>query len=129
MGEVTVYGYGIHKALGKRIRAHRYLMEHILGKDISGKVVMHKCDNTRCCNPEHLVAGMHVDNVRDKVSKNRQALGEKNGQSKLTEKSVLEMRQKYATRKFTYKQLGEEYGVCVDTVKKAVRGIYWRHVK
>ena len=129
LGEVTVYGYGIHKALGKRLRAHRHMLEHVLGQNIDGKVVMHMCDNRRCCNPDHLVAGTCVDNVNDMVQKKRNAFGEKNGWSKLKEKDVVEIREKYKTGELTYKQIGVEYGVCEDTIKKAVKGIYWGHVK
>jgi len=129
VGEFNRGGYGVYRALGRAIRAHRYVLEHILGNDISDKVVMHICDNTRCCNPAHLVVGTHADNVKDKVTKGRQATGERNGQSKLTEQSVLEIRKKYSTKEFTYKKLGAEYGVCEDTIKKAVKGIYWGHVQ
>ena len=128
-GTIGAGGYGYHSTLGKEIRAHRYVLEHILGQDISGKVVMHKCDNPRCCNPDHLVVGTQADNIKDKVAKKRQAMGEKNSNSKLTEKSVLELSERYATNLFTYRQLGGEYGVCEDTIKKAIRGIYWKHVK
>lgn len=32
---------------------------------IHGVVVRHTCDNPRCINPEHLVTGDQIDNVRD----------------------------------------------------------------
>ena len=64
----------------------------------------------------------------DKYKKNRQAKGEKNGQSLLTANQVIEARKKYKPRIVTYEILAKEYGVCKDTMQKAIRGIYWRHL-
>lgn len=35
------------------------------------EVVMHTCDNPRCINPSHLMAGTHKSNAEDKVNKGR----------------------------------------------------------
>ena len=61
-------------------------------------IVMHTCDNKLCIEPTHLVLGTQLDNMRDKVNKNRQAKGESVGTSILTEKDVLEIREKYSPR-------------------------------
>jgi len=49
-------------------------------------------------------------------NKNRQAKGESHGNSKLTEQQVLEIREKYSTGNYIYKQLGIEYNVCTTTI-------------
>lgn len=37
----------------------------------SPKVVMHKCDNRKCINPDHLVGGTQQDNIDDMMNKQR----------------------------------------------------------
>jgi hypothetical protein len=55
--------------------AHRVAWNLWTGDD--PEVVRHAiCDNPPCCNPLHLAAGSHADNVTDKVRKGRQTRGE-----------------------------------------------------
>lgn len=128
LGAVNRWGYGRIRHDGWIQMAHRVAYEKTTGQNIKGLIAMHTCDNPACCNSKHLVMGTHADNQKDKFTKNRQAKGETNGQSLLTNEQVLEARQKYKPRVVTYKMLAEEYGVCRDTMQKAVRGIYWKHI-
>jgi hypothetical protein len=122
-------GYGQYAKNGVMHRAHRYIWEITKNKMIGNKIVMHICDTPNCVNPDHLVLGTHADNVADKIKKNRQAKGEKCPISILTESQVIEIRKKYKYRVCTYKMLADEYGVCKDTIQKAVRKINWGHVE
>jgi hypothetical protein len=122
------WGYGRYRVGNLQTMAHRVAYQLKTGKNIDGFVAMHICDNPSCCNPSHLIIGTHADNQADKYKKNRQAKGEKNGQSLLTESQVIEARKKYKPKVVTYKMLADEYGVCKDTMQKAIRGIYWRHI-
>jgi hypothetical protein len=54
--------------------------------------------------------------------------GEKNGNSKLNEKQVLEIRKKYSTGKYTYLSLSKEYKVSNITIRKIVIRELWKHI-
>ena len=51
---------------------HRFVYavwnDHALTTD---DVIMHTCDNRRCCNPDHLVGGTRHDNMLDAMRKGR----------------------------------------------------------
>jgi DNA-binding CsgD family transcriptional regulator len=61
---------------GARFGAHRasWILHYgpiPKGEGAHGTVVMHKCDNPLCVNPEHLMLGSQQDNVRDMNEKIR----------------------------------------------------------
>lgn len=87
-------GYGIFHFM-KTIKAHRFVMQHILEIDIAGLVVCHRCDNSSCVNPDHLFIGTEADNMRDRDLKLRQARGVKIHKAKFTAEEVRHLRYLY----------------------------------
>lgn len=75
-------GYGVfcHHAGGGRksqIRSHRIAYTLTKGPIKPGEFILHSCDNKACCNPDHLRAGTNIDNVRDRMERNRLCSGAK----------------------------------------------------
>ena len=61
-------GYGWYTiTLNKK--KHEFIASRVAlflsGTPIKDKLVLHSCDNQSCCNPTHLRAGTHQDNMDD----------------------------------------------------------------
>jgi len=89
--------------------------------------VCHKCDNRRCCNPDHLFIGKSSDNMKDASEKRRINHGEDRPQSKLTEEIVREAR-KLRQQGMGWLKLAARYDVAQNCIRSAVMGETWSHV-
>lgn len=123
-------GYGRFSYGGKLEYAHRFSYEFIGGKGPPGnQVVMHKCDNPPCVNPEHLTLGSYQDNMLDMKAKGRAYYrkGTIHGMAKLDESKVMAI---VAMRRAgtTFSQIGSHFGVNEATCRLICNGKRWSHV-
>ncbi len=119
-------GYPKIKINKKTMTMHRYIYEKCFGNIPDRLVVRHICDNKLCINPEHLLLGSIQDNVKDMVSRNRQAKGINNGTAKLTEKIVEEILLN-TTDNQVY--LADKYGVDQAVISSIQLGKIWKHIR
>jgi hypothetical protein len=114
-------GYPKIKRNSKNLLMSRYIWTYLNGEIQEENHVLHKCDNPACINPDHLFLGTNFDNIKDKVSKNRQAK-----HSSLTEKDVFEIK---TNTKDTSAILSKIYNVSSTTIMRIWREEIYSYVK
>lgn len=113
-------GYGKFKYDGRDVGAHRFAYEAEKGEIEPGHVVRHRCDNPPCCNPRHLFACTHADNMADMVLKGRHKSPnrDRHANTKLSEVDVAFIR----TSSLPGTELTRRFGVAKSTISYARRG-------
>lgn len=137
-GNRNTQGYGVI-IIGRKGRlAHRISFVRHGGVIVEGELVLHRCDNPPCINPEHLFSGTQFDNMGDSVSKGRFVTakrissyprGERHGHAKLTEDLVREIRISYALGDASQSELGRMYDIKQSTIGAIVKRKTWDRVE
>lgn len=124
-GPITNSGYG--RAGSPDRTAHRISYQLAYGAIPNNKLVLHKCDNKICVNPDHLYAGTSADNARDRIERHRlnPLRGEQAPWSKLTAAQVQSIRAEYKPREVSTYRLAAKYGVSPSAISAIVRGERW----
>lgn len=135
VGSRNTFGYGTVRWEGCTVTAHR-LAAYLFGmvdspaapKNRKGSgFVLHKCDNPRCCNPNHLTIGTYSKNQSEAYERKRkeQPKGQLHANSKLTNEQASNIRERY---KYGYTQttLAKEYGVSQTAISLIIRGVTYR---
>ena len=109
----------------------RLILEQKLGrklKEYPEEVTRHLCHHgdEGCINPDHLKAGTSQENADDKVQANRQIKGDQCNLSTLTQVDVDLIRDHYFPQGYSYRQIGDMYGVYPLTIKRVVCNETWR---
>jgi len=95
----------------------------------AGLLVRHKCDNTICCNPNHLELGTDQDNVDDKVARGRQTRFTSTGSpnAKLTAEDVIAIRA-HRRNGVARGALALLYDVSVSSIKGVTSGRHYADI-
>jgi len=101
-----------------------------LAEKYHGIVVMHKCDNRLCCNPNHLSLGTQADNNRDRDEKGRvksRRVGEHNHASTLRESDVREI-SRLLQAGLSLAQVAKQIGCSKSAVAHIKSKRLWSHL-
>ncbi len=125
--------YGYFKIGRKKYLAHRISWLITYGIIPNNLYVLHKCDNPKCVNPNHLFLGTAKDNCNDCIAKNRSIMVAKNRRvqsgkqfntnlkiisNTLTQKQIEEIQNKYIPHNYGFAKLAKEYNVSKWLVRK-----------
>lgn len=127
---LTPEGYGRMFYKGRLVGTHRVSWLLYRGLIPDGLDVLHRCDNPRCCNPEHLFVGTPRDNTLDSIAKGRahRAIMENAPTTKLSRHEVIEIRKIYAKDKPTKKALAQRFNCSETNVAAILRRQTWRYI-
>lgn len=127
IGNLTEKGYGQMRINGVTFSAHRlsWLLFH--GGGQNNFQVLHKCDNRKCFNPNHLFLGTNADNVKDRNSKNRQAKGANIRTTKLSKANVRLIRLCFS-KGINKAVLARKFKVNYTTILAIVNRKTWKHI-
>lgn len=135
MGSKNKQGYGSMRIGRETILAHRASWEMHNGPipegyGYHGTVVMHKCDNPSCINPNHLMIGTQSDNMKDMSKKGRNVKGKDARQiSVLNNQQVSEIKSMLQNTNTSIRSIAKIYNVSHNTIWLIKQGRLWRYVE
>jgi hypothetical protein len=128
VGGLNEGGYGII-GLGSRsegvARAHRVSWVLHRGPLNSCDCVLHKCDQPRCVNPDHLFVGSQSDNMKDCVQKKRNFVPDNRGEKAINSKLKIENVIHIKKRELSGSEYARMYGVSRSAIYEIWGGRNW----
>lgn len=127
-GCLTKKGYGFLRVGRSTQLAHRFSWAIRYGSVPSDLCCLHRCDNPRCVNPNHIFLGTRKDNNEDRARKKRGRNGPQDGPNnnyaKLTWNQIDGMRH-LRNLGVGQEQIALSFGIKQSTVSRIVRGLGW----
>lgn len=127
MGATHRNGYGvISDSSGRQLLTHRVAWNLTTGQTLTPQdMVLHSCDNPRCCRPDHLRKGTHAENMADRQARGRQLRWGRHHQAKLTASDVRTIRTRVAQGERQV-AIARALGLSRSAINHIVRERTWR---
>ena len=112
-------GYGLftlQRPERRTQRAHRFAYEIFNGPVPEGLLLRHTCDNPACCNPAHLLAGTHAENMADMHERKRRLYA-----GRYSESEIADMKRRVAAGE-TQTSVAKRYGCRQSYVSMVISG-------
>jgi transposase len=109
-------GYGQFWINDRLIRSHHFVFELVHGKIQKDKIILHRCDNPPCCNPDHLSQGTDYDNAKDRVTRGR----ENADKSKRFSNEIADQARKDVASGMRRMDVAAKYGMCSKTLRNMI---------
>jgi hypothetical protein len=121
-------GYGRFNTGEKVDKAHRVSWTLYVGPVPDGMFVLHKCDNRKCVNPDHLFLGDNAANMADMKAKGRGRglRGENHKMAKLTDQQAKKVLEKALSGE-NQKQIAREFNISHQLVSAIKTGVCRSH--
>jgi hypothetical protein len=126
-GQIYPTGYVPIRFNKGKMFAHRASWWIYKGEIPKGINVLHKCDNRKCTNPEHLFLGTAKDNAIDRQEKNRGQKGITHNKCKLTEENVREIKHLLHVG-LSCAKIAKKFSVTDGTIWFIKEGWTWKHI-
>ncbi len=117
-------GYGCIQRQRTGKVAHRIAWELTYGPIPAGICVLHRCDEPRCCRPDHLFLGTTRDNVEDMLRKRR----ERWGSARLTAEVIQQIRDLHRDGAVSNRFLAARFGVTPTHIGYIVKRRVWKYI-
>lgn len=108
-------GYGKFQTEGKTMPAHRVAYK-LFKQNPEKNHVLHRCDNRKCVNVEHLFLGTNKDNIADMDQKKRRGT-----KSKLTYADV-DVIKNLLQERYSQQYIAEKFNIAQTTVSRIKLG-------
>jgi len=106
----------------KTLSVSRFIYKQKIDKNLKNTDSVTKtCNNTRCVNPDHLVASSSRNS-------GHVSMGVEHPNAKLTIAKVQEMRRRKNTTDVTYSELAFDYDISMANVISIIKRRTWKHV-
>lgn len=124
---LTTTGYGQLGFCEKIQKAHRVSWMLYRGDIPSGMCVLHRCDNRKCVNPDHLYIGDALQNAKDKYNRGRANHPAKKNHhaAKLTENDIVSIQEMSSKKSIYQKDIAKIFAVTPATISYIINGKRW----